>query len=304
MKHAGSWSRTETALSNPSSPLHALFPAGLRAHDAAMIWFRFGFDVIPVVPGTKRPAVPWDPWLIQLSPESIDRHWSQWPNHEVGFIVGGRYVIFDADSVVAAAALEAIEVRFGLTSRLVIKTPHGLHHYFGLADGTFATSSAHCTAKHPTRLDVKTGRTMVVLPPGGGRSIVATDGRGSLVHARQLSTVDQAVIDAVFAHNGQPPPRRLAPVASTRAAPADAPLPLLSAVLQALDPDLGYDEWLRVGAALFHVTGASDEGFALFDRWSSAGCKYRGPRETAAKWRWRIQPVSATHWLNISAGVW
>jgi len=250
-----------------------------------MIWFRFGFDVIPVVPGTKRPAVPWDPWLIQLSPESIDRHWSQWPNHEVGFIVGGRYVIFDADSVVAAAALEAIEVRFGLTSRLVIKTPHGLHHYFGLADGTFATSSAHCTAKHPTRLDVKTGRTMVVLPPGGGRSIVATDGRGSLDHARQLSTVDQAVIDAVFAHNGQPPPRRLAPVASTRAAPADAPLPLLSAVLQALDPDLGYDEWLRVGAALFHVTGASDEGFALFDRWSSAGCKYRGPRETAAKWR-------------------
>ncbi|MFA7384466.1 MAG: PriCT-2 domain-containing protein [Desulfurivibrionaceae bacterium] len=56
-------------------------------------------------------------------------------------------------------------------------------------------------------------------------------------------------------------------------------------LLKFIDPDIGYDDWLRVGMALFHQTKSSEEGMTLFDRWSSAGDKYKGIKEIEAKWR-------------------
>jgi hypothetical protein len=38
---------------------------------AALSWYEFGFSVIPIIPGTKLPAVKWDPWLDGLSPKKI-----------------------------------------------------------------------------------------------------------------------------------------------------------------------------------------------------------------------------------------
>ena len=55
--------------------------------DAASHWFQFGLHVIPILPGTKRPALPWDPWLYDLSDDKIRRDWTKHPNHELGFIV-------------------------------------------------------------------------------------------------------------------------------------------------------------------------------------------------------------------------
>jgi len=31
-------------------------------------WYEFGFPVIPIIPGSKRTAEKWDPWLDGLSP--------------------------------------------------------------------------------------------------------------------------------------------------------------------------------------------------------------------------------------------
>jgi hypothetical protein len=49
------------------------------------------------------------------------------------------------------------------------------------------------------------------------------------------------------------------------------------------NPDCGYDEWLRVGMAVHHGTGGSEEGFRIFDEWSAKGGKYK-PGETRQKW--------------------
>jgi KaiC/GvpD/RAD55 family RecA-like ATPase len=56
----------------------------------------------------------------------------------------------------------------------------------------------------------------------------------------------------------------------------------IQAALAALDPDCGYDEWLRVGMALHHETGG--EGFELWDDWSSRGSKYPGRDLLERKW--------------------
>ena len=54
---------------------------------------------------------------------------------------------------------------------------------------------------------------------------------------------------------------------SSQGSPLINPAEVFSA-LQYLDPDMGYDDWLRVGMAL-HSTGGSDEAFRLWDDWSA-----------------------------------
>ena len=42
-----------------------------------------------------------------------------------------------------------------------------------------------------------------------------------------------------------------------------------------VDPDCHHDEWIRVGMALHHQFEGSDDGWIIWDEWSSAGEKYR-----------------------------
>jgi RecA/RadA recombinase len=55
-------------------------------------------------------------------------------------------------------------------------------------------------------------------------------------------------------------------------------------LLQALDPDMGRDQWLRVGLALHHETEGDDTGFALWDEWSSGGGTYPGSERLQYEW--------------------
>lgn len=56
----------------------------------------------------------------------------------------------------------------------------------------------------------------------------------------------------------------------------------IASTLVALDPDIGYADWLKIGMAL-HSTGAGLEAFHLWDGWSSTGSGYR-PGECAYRW--------------------
>lgn len=55
-------------------------------------------------------------------------------------------------------------------------------------------------------------------------------------------------------------------------------------LLAALDPDMGRDEWIRVGMALHHETEGDDTGFYLWHDWSEQGGKY--PSEEALREQW------------------
>ena len=139
--------------------------------NAAIYWHTFGFSVIPIIPGTKLPAVKWDPWLATLSQETISTYWAKHPDHEVGFIVGDDVIVFDADSPESIAALAELEKTFDVSPSLTVNTSKGQHHYFRRASDTYAKSDSHNTEKHPERIDVKTGRALVVLPPSTGKEV-------------------------------------------------------------------------------------------------------------------------------------
>lgn len=57
----------------------------------------------------------------------------------------------------------------------------------------------------------------------------------------------------------------------------------VKSALEAIDPDVGHDEWLRVGMALHHGYGGDAEGLLLWDEWSAAGGKYQ-KGEPAQRW--------------------
>lgn len=46
-------------------------------------------------------------------------------------------------------------------------------------------------------------------------------------------------------------------------------------LLISVDPDCHHDEWVRVGMALHHQFDGEEEGWHLWDEWSSEGAKYR-----------------------------
>ena len=55
-------------------------------------------------------------------------------------------------------------------------------------------------------------------------------------------------------------------------------------LLDALDPDMGRDEWIRAGMAVHHETEGSYDGFVLWDQWSALGGKYPGEEALQSQW--------------------
>lgn len=121
-----------------------------------------------------------------------------------------------------------------------------------------------------------------------------------------LSPEVRALAHQRFGSSAQPTPEREDPLMSY--APAlGLSREQLEECLGALDADLPHDQWLHVGMALHHETDG--EGFDLWDAWSSAGSKYPGPEQLAARWqsfgREGGRPVTARLLLKLAgeAGV-
>lgn len=73
------------------------------------------------------------------------------------------------------------------------------------------------------------------------------------------------------------------------------------ALVEAIDSDCGYDEWLKAGQALHHEFDGSDEALDLWDQWSrKSEEKYPGERSMRGKWEsfgsYRGAPITAA-WL-------
>ena len=71
-------------------------------------------------------------------------------------------------------------------------------------------------------------------------------------------------------------------------APIDASWSEVVSALESINPDCDRETWLHCGMAVHyaaHQQGRADEGYALWDQWSSKGIKYRGQRDTTHCWR-------------------
>ncbi len=58
----------------------------------------------------------------------------------------------------------------------------------------------------------------------------------------------------------------------------------IEAMLKCLDPSMGREPWLRIGMALHHEFEGGDDGFEIWDEWSSYGDTYPGDEGLRHQW--------------------
>lgn len=241
-----------------------------------------GFTIIPTFPNSKIPVEKWERWEDDQSEEHVRTHWRRYPAHEVGVITNKNLIVFDADSPEAIAALDALEAKHSLSASLIVDTRKGQHRYYFRPDEVIARQNAHSTEKHPERVDVKTDHSLV-MGPGSKNKIVR---KWDFTVIAELNPVTQAFVADVFEHNQatlQTAPSTLPAVTRTALEDPEG-LAKVKDLLDAIEPE-DYGVWLQCGMAVFHESGGSDEGLALFDEWSSRGSTYKGLAESELKWR-------------------
>ena len=86
--------------------------------------------------------------------------------------------------------------------------------------------------------------------------------------------------------------------------PAGMDTERLRGILSRVDPDMGYNDWVKVGMALHHETEGGSDGLALWDEWSAHGAAYKGTQDLEPHWNSfgnSPQPVTLG-WLMSQAG--
>jgi hypothetical protein len=235
-----------------------------------------GWMIFPVPPGTKQSYKSarysgGRAWGMTRHPMEIERDFRRWPDAGVGIPTGkvnGIFVV-EADTVEGhgvdgLAGLKTLESRHGrLPSTLTAQSPSGsIHQYFNWPGEKIKNSDG----KLAPGVDVRGDGGMVVAPP-----------------TRTEKGVYRWLNDAPIA---DAPPwliklslRRRHMFYSLnrrqrRAAPRPNRKPVSENQLRALvalipnDDATDWEEWNRIGLALFAATNGSGLGFELFDEWS------------------------------------
>lgn len=126
-----------------------------------------------------------------------------------------------------------------------------------------------------------------------GRQFFTVTGRHLAGTATEVSAIDAAVLRRLHAtiakaKEGFSDAPLAAPAVPAIPASSATPGPLserekIDSALAALDPGMGYDDWLRVGMALH--AGLGDGGLSVWDAWSARAEKYPGPRDLDSHWK-------------------
>jgi hypothetical protein len=265
-----------------------------------------GFPVLPLIPNSKvpgsyisgewRPYKDWSRHCVRETQTMEVDIWSRWPEAGIG-IACGRIVGVDIDIVQDAAIASRVEA---LARRLLGDTP-ALR--IGLAPKRMLVYRTETPfggfKKHPIEI-LGRGQQFVaegVHPETGqpyywpGESLADLD-------ISQLPAVTEAQCRAFAdaAYELLPPELRPAvlggddngqPHTSSEKL-AGNPDAVEDALRHIPNPDLPYDDWIRIGFAIKGAVG--DAGEALYHRWSERSAKY-DPAATERAWR-SFQPHS------------
>ena len=277
--------------------------------EAALFWFRLGYKIMPMIvviregKEHKQPVVKFQPWLSNLSEESIKAHWKKNPKHLVAIhCEDSSVIVFDADSQESETALWELEKEYGMPPLMRVRTKRGVHHYFQVSKVLLAKSVGY-GKDHPGKIDVRYGSNgLALVAPSTDKTIESDE----ILSPSELVCASQEFVDAVYRHNGEAPVKKRA----ERVTPSQDRAPyepedneietttfslrnetttrLVKELLKDLDPDLPYSDWFRALTAVFNTVGWSTEAFLMVDEWSSTGDKYRGSDDV-----WK-------HWSSIS----
>lgn len=259
-----------------------------------------GYAVIPIAPGTKKPGRfaggQWQDlagWRNMKKPTPFHINlWSQWPGAGVG-IICGTVIGIDIDVLdedisrkVTASILEDLGgeplIRIGRHPKtmLVYRTDKPFPKIL--------MAPLECLAE---------GQQFVAFAvhPDTGKAYTWADESPATTSVSQLPCVGEAEVRAAMAKAYSLIPEEMRPKrlpgtrtdGTQRAKPTFAedllgtPEAIVQAVEQIHNEDLHWDDWNRIGMAIF--AASKGEAFETFDRFSQRSTKY-SPKETLRRW--------------------
>jgi len=222
-------------------------------------------------------------------PATLKRWFASDPLCNIGIVFGSRYGVIDIETDTkhdGDTHLPALESRYGALPDTFsfISGTGGTHRVYRVSSAASIKRQigfgAPIVGTKQTGIDVLGEQSYAVAPPS-----IHANGEAYVVHSR-------AAIANV-------PPKWVAPltrgiVASPQSSAAqslskasqvldDVTTEQAQAMLATLDPDMDYQEWIKVGQALKTQFGAV--GGQLFHDWSAQGSKFPGKDALAQTWR-------------------
>jgi putative DNA primase/helicase len=241
--------------------------------DAALRWAARGIPVFPCKRTTKQPLTRHGFKDATANEAQIREWWTTWPRAMIGIPTGTASGIDVLDLDLKPD--EGIDGREFVSTRLsplVVLTPSGgEHQYFRSACQVRCTTDVIAPG-----VDTRGDGGYAIVPPSSnsvGTYEFVTGDEADLDDPTALPQLPGDLLDKLGArHAGW-----------SGTTPQADPKRIAAAMAVIPNPDLGWEDWKKFGMAIWHATGGSAEGFAIFDEWSQKSQKY-GVDTTKKAW--------------------
>jgi putative DNA primase/helicase len=198
-------------------------------------------------------------------PDVIKRWWGRYPDAQIAIPTGeiSGIAVLDLDVKNGKDGFACFPT-WETLSPVMARTPSGGAHLYFRADAP----APHCSSDViALGVDTRGEGGSIIVPPSPGYTWVNGHDLSDLPYWPWAISL---------------------PARDPNAAPGDNPEAhpaLVAAALEVIpNDDVGWDEWTRIGLAIWAATSGSDEGFDTFDHWSSKSGKYNSQR-TRKRWR-------------------
>jgi hypothetical protein len=268
------------------TPFPAVLAAALR-YATEMRW-----RVFPAPPGKKKSykskkySSSGQRWGATKNLAEIRRDFGEWPSANVGIPTGADngIIVIEVDTaagharlarhgVDGIASLKRLEDEHGpLPITLMAESPSGsIHYYFKHPRGGKIKNSSSEIADG---VDVRGDGGMVIAPPS-----VRKDGVYRWINwGVSIADPPAWLIDLILAKSGHH---------GRSGDNSDVNIDELEAALMVVpnDEKIKWDNWNRIGMALWGATGGSDEGLELFQNWSAKNVETYDEDNTRKEWQ-------------------
>src|SRR5262245_9706748 len=255
------------------------FSSNVSMLEAALTYARYGWPVFPCWPKDKKPATAPGFYDATLDLERIKRFWQTYPLHLIATPTGARTGIFCVD-------LDCKDGKDGVADWTQLVAEHGEPP--PTLSSTTASGGRHLIFQHHDGLrchvgklapgiDIKAEGGCIILPPSF--RVFSKNGPGASYKWNTplippAEAPDWLVTKIIALQNRAHDQRPLEEQPTV-------PYERIKAALSVIDPDIGRDDWIKIGCAL--STQLGDDGFELWNGWSKGGQKY-DEREMPKQW--------------------